>query len=84
MDEKTLLAHLDDLFKELDELLKRPEAAEAFAARGVNTSIALVAAHGLLAYLQGDRERAAEDLGTAAEEVASRLEASRRLKADSN
>ncbi len=84
MDEKTLHANLDDLFRELEELIKRSDAAEAFAARGVNTSIALVGAHGLLAYLRGDKERAAEDLGTAAEEVKSRLEASRERNSESN
>lgn len=84
MDEKTVLAHLEDLFQELEELLKRSDAGESFAARGVNTSIALVAAHGLHAYLKGDKERAAEDLATAAEEVQSRLAASRQRSSESN
>lgn len=84
MDEPALYALIDDLFRELEELIKRSDTAEAFAGRGVNTSIALVAAHGLAAYLRGDKARAAEDLSTAAEEVSSRLEASRARGSESN
>lgn len=64
---------LDQLFDELDQLLKNADVADVLARRGVNTSLALVAADGLRAYLHGDKEQAAEDLGTVAEEIAARL-----------
>lgn len=70
---KKALAELDDLFDELDTLLKNPELGSALADSGVNISFAIVAADGLRAYLHGEKERAAEDLGTVAEEIASRL-----------
>ena len=66
-------AEINDLFDELDTLLKNPDAGADLAKRGVNISLAIVAADGLRAYLHGDKARAAEDLGTAAEEIASRL-----------
>jgi hypothetical protein len=68
---------IDGLFDELDMLLKNADVGQALSARGVNISLAIVAADGLRAYMKGDKERAADDLGTAAEEIASRLEASR-------
>ena len=77
MDARTALAQLDDLFEELEELLKRSEAAEGLAERSVNSSIALVAAQGLRAYVKGNKEQAADDLATAAEEVKARLAAAR-------
>ena len=40
--------------------------------RGINTSLALVGAEGLQAYVHGDKARAAEDLATVAEEIAAR------------
>jgi hypothetical protein len=70
-------AELDGLFDELDALLKNRDVEQALAARGINTSLAMVAADGLRAYLKGDKARAAEDLGTAAEEIEHRHRASR-------
>lgn len=70
-------AHLTELFQELESLLKQPDSSASLAELGVNTSIALVAAQGLHAYLRGDKAAAAEDLATAAEEVRARLEASK-------
>ena len=70
---------LDDLFDELDQLLKNPDAGAALADAGVNISLALTAADGLRAYLHGDKARAAEELGTAAEEIANRLQVGRAL-----
>lgn len=72
-----VFAELDDLFDELDQLLKNPDAGAALADSGVNVSLAMTAAEGLRAYLHGDKARAAEELGTAAEEIAARLATSR-------
>jgi hypothetical protein len=49
-------------------------------ARGINTSLAIVAAEALLAYVEGDKERAAEDFETVAEEIGSRLASSKASK----
>ena len=74
MDTKNkALAELEDVFDELDVLLKNPEVGAALAESGVNVSLAMVAADGLRAYLQGNKVRAHEDLATAAEEIAARL-----------
>ena len=72
-------AEIDDLFDELDTLLKNAEAGAALAEKGVNVSLAIVAADGLRAYLQGDKARAAEELSTAAEEITSRMQAAKDL-----
>jgi hypothetical protein len=71
------LREIDGLFDELDALLKNVDVGAALASRGVNVSLAMVAADGLRAYLKGDKAKAAEDLDTVAEEIAARLEASR-------
>lgn len=63
---------IDALFDKLDEQLKNIEVQHVLAERRVNASIAMLAADGLRAYLQGDRERAIEDLSTAAEEMSQR------------
>ncbi len=60
---------LEDLFDELDELLKNPEVVAYLSGRGINTSLAMVGADGLRAYLRGEKMRAAEDLSTVAEEI---------------
>lgn len=64
---------IDELFDELVRLLKGPEASEHLARRGINTSLAMTAADGLHAYLRGEKARAADDLGTVAEEIAARM-----------
>jgi hypothetical protein len=64
---------LAELLDELDTVLKRPEVDAHLTERGINTSLALLAADGLRAYLQGRKKEAADDLGTAAEEIAARL-----------
>lgn len=64
------------LLAELDTLLKNPDVGAALDARGVNTSLALLVIDGLLAYLQGKKKQAADDLATAAEEIEARLRAS--------
>ena len=64
---------LDELLDELDALLKSPDVGELLTARGINTSLALLVADALRAYLKGKKGEAAEDLSTAAEEISSRL-----------
>lgn len=64
---------LDEVFEDLVSLLKNPEVGAELTNDGVNVSLAIVGAEGLAAYLRGEKERAAEDLGTVAEEIAARL-----------
>jgi hypothetical protein len=67
------LEELTDVLSEVETLLKNADVEAALAAKGVNTSLAMVALDGLRAYVNGDKARAAEELGTFAEEVAGRL-----------
>ena len=76
MEEK-VFSELSDLFLELEGMLKNPEVGEILAGRGVNISLAITAADGLHAYLRGEKAKAAEELATAAEEIASRMAASK-------
>ena len=76
-DETPAMKELREVFEDLDTLLKNPEVGAALTARGVNVSLAIVAAEALVAYVEGDRERAAEDFDTVAEEIATRLAASK-------
>ena len=64
---------LDELMGELDTLLKNPDVGAQLTARGINTSLALLVAEALHAYLKGRKKEAAEDLSTAAEEISARL-----------
>jgi hypothetical protein len=64
---------LGELFDELDALLKNPDVGALLTGRGINTSLALLIADALRAYLKGNKKEAAEDLSTAAEEISSRL-----------
>lgn len=74
MSEQPLaLKELDEVLEDLVTLLKNPEVGAALTARGVNTSLAIVGVEGLQAYVHGEKERAAEDLQTVAEEISSRL-----------
>ena len=68
-----VLKEVDGLFDELDDLLKNEDVQVALGELKVNSSIALLAADGLRAYLKGDKETAMEDLSTAAEEIAQRF-----------
>ena len=71
------MKELREVFEDLDTLLKNPEVGAELTDRGVNVSLAIVAAEALVAYVAGDRERAAEDFDTVAEEIATRLAASK-------
>jgi len=62
------------LLEEVTALLKEPHSSFAFARHGVNTSLALLAVQGTIAYLDGNKLQAAEDLATAAEEIRARSE----------
>ncbi|HEX3769616.1 MAG TPA: hypothetical protein VHV30_02070 [Polyangiaceae bacterium] len=64
---------IEDVFAELDELLKNPDVGAELAARGVNVSLAMTLLDGVHAYLRGEKEQAILDLGTATDEIAARL-----------
>jgi hypothetical protein len=72
-DRPLALKELDEVFEDLVTLLKNPDVGTALAERGVNTSLAIVAAEGLQAYVSGDKARAHEDFATVAEEIAARM-----------
>ena len=74
---KSGLGELDDVFEELDTLLKNPEVGAELAAAGVNVSLAMTLAEGLRAYVRGDKERAVLEIGTAYDEIAARFAQSR-------
>jgi hypothetical protein len=74
---KTGVDEIDDVFEELDVLLKNPDVGAALAERGVNVSLAMTLADGMRAYLHGDKEKALLELGTATDEIAARLARSR-------
>ena len=66
-------AELDAVVDDLEALLKNGEVIGMLTTRGINASLALVAVSGLRAYLKGNKAEAAEDLGTAAEEIRGRI-----------
>jgi len=74
-NDSLVMKELREVFEDLDTLLKNPEVGAHLTATGINVSLAIVAAEGLRAYLEGDKKRAADDFDTVAEEIASRLEA---------
>jgi hypothetical protein len=65
---------LDRLLDDAEAILKTPTAANDFARRRINTSLALLAVQGIRSYLAGDHVRSAEDLATVAEEIRARHE----------
>jgi hypothetical protein len=79
-DQSIAMKELREVFEDLDTLLKNPEVGSELTARGVNVSLAIVAAEALVAYVEGDRERAAEDFDTVAEEIKTRMAATRKSK----
>jgi hypothetical protein len=66
-------AELRAVLDDLEALLKNGDVIAALTEKGVNASIALLAASGLSSYLGGKKAEAADDLGTAAEEIRGRL-----------
>jgi hypothetical protein len=79
MDSKRALAEVDELFGDLETLLKNPDVGAGLAELGVNVSLAMLAADGLKAYLHGDKARAAEEFTQFGEEIAARLAATREV-----
>ncbi len=77
-DESRALKELRDVFADLDQLLKNPDVGADLTARGINLSLAIVAADALRAYIDGDKARAAEDFSTVAEEIEARRALSRK------
>ena len=67
------LEELSDALQDIETLLKNPDVESALAAKGVNSSLAMVVLDGMRAYVEGDKAKAAEELGTFAEEVKGRL-----------
>ena len=66
------LGEIDDVFDELETLLKNPDVGTELAAKGVNTSLAMLAMDGLAAYLRGDKAKSVEELTQFVEEVRAR------------
>jgi hypothetical protein len=64
---------IEDVFEELDALLKNPDVGHELAQKGVNISLAMTLADGLRAYLHGDKKKALLEIGTATDEIAARL-----------
>ncbi len=79
-DESLAMKELREVLDDLDTLLKNPEVGGALASRGVNVSLAIVAADAVRAYVEGDRARAAEDFECVAEEIFTRLATSTKGK----
>jgi hypothetical protein len=64
---------IDAVLGELEALLKNGDIVNTLSERGINTSLALVAASALRSYLAGKKAEAAEDFATVAEEIQARL-----------
>lgn len=73
-EEHGSVATIVRLLSDIEALLKNPNLGVELGQRGINASIALVAVQGLVAYVEGNRLRAQEDLATAAEEILARME----------
>ncbi len=67
---------IDDVFEELEMLLKNLDVVAALTAKGVNTSLATMAMDGLHEYLRGDRAKAIDEMSQFVEEVTARANAS--------
>jgi len=64
---------IDAVLTELEDLLKNGDVIGVLSERGVNASLAFAVIDGLRAYLEGDKQKASDDLGMIAEEIAGRL-----------
>jgi hypothetical protein len=69
-------AELNELFDDLEALLKNGDVIGALTIREINASLALLAVQALREYLTDRKAEAAEDFGTVAEEIRARLELS--------
>jgi hypothetical protein len=79
MDSKRVDDEIAGLFDDIDRLLKNVDVVAVLTDRGVNVSLAITAADGLRAYLQGEKARAAEDFSLVGEEIAARLTAAKEM-----
>jgi|CZKU01.1.fsa_nt_gi hypothetical protein len=68
---------IDDVFAELEALLKTADVGAELAERGINVSLAMTLVEGVRAYFRGDKQQAILELGTATDEIAARLARSR-------
>ena len=66
-------SEIDAVLQDLESLLKNGDIIATLSERGINTSLALVAASALRSYLAGKKAEAAEDFATVAEEIQARL-----------
>jgi hypothetical protein len=64
---------IDTVLGELNDLLKNGEVGSALAEKGINASVALLAAQALSSYLRGEKEQAAADFLAVSEEIKDRL-----------
>jgi hypothetical protein len=76
---KKPIAELDEVFDELELLLKNPDVGAELAAAGVNISLAMTLADGLRAYVHGDKRKALLELATATDEIATRMASTGRV-----
>jgi hypothetical protein len=74
------LEEIDDVFQELEQLLKNPDVGGALTEKGINTSLAMLAMDGLHAYLRGEKAKSVEDLTHFCEEVTARAKESAKGK----
>lgn len=65
---------IESVLGELNDLLKNGDVATALAEKGINSSVALLAAQALTSYLRGDKSQAAEDFQAVSEEIRDRLD----------
>lgn len=65
---------IDAVLAELNDLLKNGDVGSALATKGINASVALLAAQALSSYLRGDKQQAAEDFQAVSEEIKDRLQ----------
>lgn len=64
---------IDAVLGDLDDLLKNGDVSARLAEKGINASLALLAAQALSAYLRGEKAQAAEDFQAVSEEIRDRL-----------
>ncbi|MFO0589982.1 MAG: hypothetical protein U0441_20740 [Polyangiaceae bacterium] len=67
-------SEIDAVLGELNDLLKNGDVGSALATKGINASVALLAAQALSSYLRGDKQQAAEDFQAVSEEIRDRLQ----------
>jgi hypothetical protein len=74
MSQHGSVAAIARMLREIETLLKHQSVTVELAHRGVNASITMLGVQGLLAYVEGNRRQAHDDLATVTEEIRTRLE----------